>query len=127
MTAVNTDDKFQRVEEASKALLLLAPEWSAYPKALEQRLQENSKSFVECGIQLFVNHVDQPTIVPEFSNWLVSQVPSASVATGAGAILICQSGSIIKYESRAWDWSARKVLDWSNEALSDFNDQSTKP
>ena len=127
MTAVDIDDDLKRIEEASRALLLLAPEWSAYPKALATRLEADYNSFADCGIQLFVNHVDQPTVIPEFSNWLVSQVPAASVATGAGAILACQSGSIIRYESRAWDWSAREVLDWSNEAFSNADDQCAKP
>ena len=123
MTTIDTDNELRRIEEASKALLLLAPEWSAYPKALATKLQENHRSFEDCGIQLFVNHVDQPPIVPEFSNWLISQVPAASVATGAGVILACQSGSIIEYESRAWDWSAEKVLNWSNKAFTEATHQ----
>lgn len=110
-------NSFERFLATPECVLVMTPQWSAFPRPTVDKLSEISKSLSKEGIEIFTATEDDPAKNPLMAEWIrqhdrrdLALLPG--IATGGGCIVVCEHGKPIAIQSSTWEWSADKLETW---------------
>ena len=113
MKSIETSSDLEKFLALKKALLLLSPEWSSYPKRVEDLLRRNEIELMKGNISLGICRVDLCPV----TEWLGKNTKHAGWAAGSGTIIAFKSGGIVGSADTPWSWTENQTLDWISSVL----------